>query len=94
MVKWIYNKGRNEFDYLGIHVSNAGDINNDGIDDIVLGASVDNSSNGGEERPVIFGDENGFNSNFDLYFLTEQTDLFCMVKPTTLLEFKLAEQVM
>ena len=64
-------RGRNEFDYLGIHVSDAGDINNDGIDDIVLGASgVDNSSNGGEGAAyVIFGDENGFNSNFDLLSL-------------------------
>ena len=70
-------KGENAYDSLGYALSNAGDINGDGIDDLVLGTpaggEVSNSpyaENGQSDRRgkayVIFGSRNGFKSNFDL----------------------------
>lgn len=49
--------GISEEDRSGRHLSNAGDINNDGIDDIIIGAPTTDA----DECYVIFGDEN-FNS--------------------------------
>ncbi len=54
-------------DHLGFSVSNAGDVNGDGIDDFILGAS-DSSPNGAASGTayVIFGQDGGFGSSFDL----------------------------
>ena len=69
-------EGKNASDRLAYDLSNAGDINGDGIDDLVLGTplagellnspySYDDSDRRGEAY-VIFGNNNGFNSNFNL----------------------------
>lgn len=50
-------------DLLGISVSRAGDINDDGIDDIIIGARGANSYAG--ETYVIFGSDQGFVPSFD-----------------------------
>ncbi len=55
--------GLNSSDFLGNSVSNAGDINNDGFEDIIIGA-VGNNNNAGASY-VIFGGEN-FNETVNL----------------------------
>ena len=54
-------------DRLGASVSHAGDINNDGIDDIIVGAifSDVNNNNAGSNY-VIFGSDQGFTTPFNL----------------------------
>ncbi|MEP0949559.1 integrin alpha [Leptolyngbya subtilissima] len=49
--------GIDDFDYLGISVSSAGDINNDGINDLIVGASGADSNGTSEagESYVVFG---------------------------------------
>jgi hypothetical protein len=51
-------------DQLGISVSTAGDVNGDGIDDLVLGAFGTNSLAGASV--VIFGNRGGFSASFNL----------------------------
>jgi hypothetical protein len=51
-------------DNSGFSVSNAGDLNNDGYDDIIIGASGANSSTG--QNYVIFGKASGFNPSLNL----------------------------
>ena len=46
-------------DYLGTSVSNAGDVNGDGIDDIIFSAPY-------ADTYVIFGSNTGFDASFDL----------------------------
>ncbi|GAL92003.1 beta strand repeat-containing protein [Microcystis aeruginosa] len=55
-------------DKLGIFVSNAGDINDDGIDDLVMGATgVDSNGNSGAGASyVVFGSDSGFSASLDL----------------------------
>ena len=48
--------GENPGDYLGLSVSSAGDLNNDGFDDLMVGASSFNSGVG--KSYVIFGSTN------------------------------------
>ena len=60
--------GIDENDNSGGSVSGAGDVNGDGIDDIIIGADFadpnDNSSAG--ESYVVFGSNSGFSSSLDL----------------------------
>ncbi|WP_265276064.1 beta strand repeat-containing protein [Nostoc sp. KVJ3] len=51
-------------DSSGTSVSNAGDINGDGIDDLIIGAPSALSNAG--QSYVVFGSTNGFSPNFDL----------------------------
>ena len=56
-------------DNLGRSVSGAGDVNGDGIDDLIIGApNADSSSNYSSEGEsyVIFGSSDGFAANLDL----------------------------
>ncbi|NEP51300.1 MAG: hypothetical protein F6K65_21870, partial [Moorea sp. SIO3C2] len=62
-------------DALGYSVSGAGDINNDGIDDLIVGAvgaNPDGNSNSAGESYVVFGKRSGFTSNLDLANLNGQ----------------------
>ena len=69
-------RGKAPSDRLGYDLSNAGDINGDGIDDLVLGTPLagealsNNYANGDSDRRgetyVIFGSNNNFNSTFNL----------------------------
>ncbi len=63
--------GIDRYDSLGSSVSNAGDVNGDGFDDIIIGArgaSPNNQHN--QERAgqsyVVFGKASGFDATFDL----------------------------
>ncbi|MGF1935798.1 MAG: beta strand repeat-containing protein [Nostoc sp. ChiQUE02] len=60
--------GINAYDRSGYSVSNAGDINGDGIDDLIIGARSANSSNGGGsgQSYVVFGGKGGFDAQFNL----------------------------
>ncbi|MCA9136619.1 MAG: FG-GAP repeat protein [Planctomycetales bacterium] len=80
--------GRNGFriggkaagDALGIAVSSAGDINHDGIGDLLIGAigaQPSGRSNAGESY-VIFGRRDGFDASFDLNAL-DGTNGFTMI---------------
>ena len=60
--------GIDEFDFSGRSVSGAGDVNGDGIDDIIIGAT-DADPNGNEragESYVVFGRNNGFDPSLEL----------------------------
>lgn len=56
--------GTEQFGRTGASVSGAGDVNGDGIDDIVLGAP--NNAFGDGEAFVVFGRETGFGTDVDL----------------------------
>ena len=58
-------------DRSGRSVSGAGDINGDGVDDLIIGASYadPNASNSGESY-VVFGSSSGFASSLELSALT------------------------
>jgi hypothetical protein len=59
--------GENSGDYLGSSVAGAGDVNNDGYDDILLGAW--GNAEGGPEAGkayLIFGNDSGWSMDFNL----------------------------
>jgi len=60
--------GANVNDRSGISVSSAGDINGDGIDDILIGAHLadPNGSDVAGQSYVVFGSNSGFDTNIDL----------------------------
>ena len=55
-------------DVSGSAVSGAGDVNGDGIDDLIVGANFadPNGNTGAGESYVVFGQTGGFSSSFDL----------------------------
>jgi Ca2+-binding RTX toxin-like protein len=70
-------QGDVEYDYAGISVSSAGDINGDGFDDLIIGAKARVGGDAAGEAYVIFGSASGFGtvnatgrSVIDLTFLT------------------------
>ena len=60
--------GIDVFDFSGRSVSSAGDVNGDGVDDLLIGASsADPNGNGAAgESYVVFGRTTGFAASFDL----------------------------
>ncbi|MEH2165683.1 MAG: integrin alpha, partial [Nostoc sp.] len=61
--------GINPDDSLGISVSSAGDINGDGIDDLIIGADSANPNGDGDpsgQSYVVFGSKKSFGDQFNL----------------------------
>jgi Ca2+-binding RTX toxin-like protein len=59
--------GINAFDESGFSVSSAGDINGDGIDDLIIGArDASPNSNDSGQSYVVFGSKAGFSAQFNL----------------------------
>ena len=60
--------GVDRYDESGSSVSGAGDVNGDGIDDLIIGApsAVTNGRSRAGESYVVFGNNNGFSSSLDL----------------------------
>ncbi len=52
-------------DNLGYSVKNAGDLNGDGIADLVIGAPLSDPNNAGKTY-IVFGNKNGFDQTIDL----------------------------
>ena len=59
--------GIDAFDKSGRSVSSAGDVNGDGIDDLIIGAyGADPNGNYAGESYVVFGSNSGFSGSLDL----------------------------
>ncbi|MEH2007704.1 MAG: integrin alpha, partial [Nostoc sp.] len=60
--------GINADDHSGWSVSSAGDINGDGIDDLIIGTDEESESNGTEsgQSYVVFGSKSGFDAQVNL----------------------------
>ena len=60
-------RGIDEYDFSGISVSGAGDVNGDGFDDLIIGASgADADVNNQGESYVVFGSSEGFSAELKL----------------------------
>ncbi|MEM1166246.1 MAG: integrin alpha [Planctomycetota bacterium] len=60
-------RGIDEFDTSGVSVSSAGDVNGDGVDDVIIGANgADPNANSAGESYVVFGSPAGFPAQFEL----------------------------
>ena len=58
--------GINRFDYSGVSVSSAGDVNGDGYDDIIIGAhGADNNGSRSGSSYVVFGKASGFDARVE-----------------------------
>ena len=68
--------GVNTLDYAGFSVASAGDVNGDGYDDLIVGASRadENGQNSGASY-VVFGKASGFAANIDLSTLNGSNGL-------------------
>ena len=63
--------GARAFDRSGISVSSAGDVNNDGYDDLIIGAYyADPNGNSSGSTYIIYSKDGDFESNIDLLNLT------------------------
>ena len=59
--------GESPLDFSGSSVSNAGDVNGDGFDDVIVGARYNDSSGiASGSSYVVFGKASGFNAEMDL----------------------------
>ena len=60
--------GINKSDFSGVSVSSAGDINNDGFDDVIIGANFadPNENKNAGESYIVFGSNAEFNSSLNL----------------------------
>ncbi len=59
--------GIDSYDESGVSVSGAGDVNGDGIDDIIIGSLANSGGNTrAGETYVVFGTSSGFSASFDL----------------------------
>ncbi|MXS77519.1 hypothetical protein ABF87_05990 [Nitrosomonas sp. JL21] len=57
----------NAYDYVGLSVSTAGDVNGDGLDDVIVGVyKADLNGAGSGSSYVVFGKESGFSAVMDL----------------------------
>ena len=52
--------------FVGISVSGAGDVNGDGFDDLIIGSTYADNTQGAGASYVVFGTNNGFSSSLDL----------------------------
>ena len=64
----IILNGIDSYDYSGTSVSGAGDINGDGIDDLIIGAFTadPNGNSSAGKTYVVFGSDEGFAASFNL----------------------------
>ncbi|MER2513472.1 MAG: hypothetical protein ABTQ25_13830 [Nitrosomonas ureae] len=60
-------------DGLGSSVSNAGDVNGDGLDDLIIGAGTDSNGTNSGSSYVVFGKASGFDASLDLSSLDGDT---------------------
>ncbi len=71
---WFRISGEAEFDYAGYSVSSAGDVNGDGVDDLIVGApGASLNGYGSGAAYVVFGKANGFAATLNLSTLDGQT---------------------
>ena len=59
-------KGASTRDYSGFSVSNAGDVNGDGIDDVIIGARRPRQDSAPGVSHVVFGSRDGFAADIEL----------------------------
>ena len=69
--QWFVIKGASSWDYAGVSVSSAGDINGDGVDDLIVGATYNNAGGMASGAAyVIYGAKGTRQADIDLAELT------------------------